>query len=87
VPCDSGDVFHCNDDKGRCIPLSMRCDGREWQCPRNADEKDCSTYICIVLNTINTQTRAFTQCWVVFQLECLDFQVSNIIKFYSSSHR
>jgi hypothetical protein len=45
VPCDSGDVFHCNDDKGRCIPLSMKCDGNEWQCPRNTDEKDCSKYI------------------------------------------
>jgi hypothetical protein len=44
VPCDSGDVFHCNDNKGRCIPLSMRCDGNRWQCPKNADEEGCGKY-------------------------------------------
>jgi hypothetical protein len=44
VPCDRGDVFHCNDDKGRCIPLSRRCDGHHWQCPGNADEEGCGMY-------------------------------------------
>jgi hypothetical protein len=49
VPCDNGDVFHCNDDKDRCIPLSMRCcDGYHWQCPGNADEQDCGTcFYCV----------------------------------------
>jgi hypothetical protein len=45
VPCDSGNVFHCNDHKGRCIPLSMRCDGNEKQCPWNADEEGCGMHI------------------------------------------
>jgi hypothetical protein len=49
VPCDSGDVFHCNDDKGRCIPLSMKCDGSWADCPNGMLMKKAAVRTSIVI--------------------------------------